>query len=109
MEDLEIFTTVHKIPESIVEGLWNGDVVETDKEHLLLVVNAVSSNDLEEMQSYLQKKEETNTSQENLRGLVILLHAIIERGGEMAYLAAKVLLFFHHHHHYKCSPSSLMW
>lgn len=93
MKDMRLLATLDSIPENIVEGIWNGDVEETDKEHLNMVVNGVAIKDLEELVSWLnQRKTKELLEHDSLRTLVILLYAILEKGGEAAYVAAKVHL-----------------
>lgn len=89
--ELEILNALEKVPESIVEGLWNGEVMETDKEHLNMIANSVSLSDLEDLVSCLrQRKTKDIIEQTSVRSLVIILYSILEKGGEPAYVAAKV-------------------
>jgi hypothetical protein len=91
MEELNIISVTENIPNNIVEGLWNGDVEEPDKEHLNMIAHSITVKDLDELVSKLrQHKTKKIIEQAPLRSLVILFHAILEKGGELAFIAAKV-------------------
>jgi hypothetical protein len=93
MEELNIFSVAENIPNNIVDGLWNGDVEESDKEHLNMIAHSITMNDLDELISKLrQHKTKEIIEQSSLRCLVILFYAILEKGGELAFVAAKVYL-----------------
>ena len=74
MED--ILTALEKVPESVVEGLWNGDMIDTDREHLNMIAHSVSLNDLEELVSWFRQRKTKDIIEEreaSLRSLVVLL------------------------------------
>jgi hypothetical protein len=91
MEDILI--ALEKVPESIVEGLWNGDMIETDREHLNMIAHSVSLNDLEELVSWFRQRKTKDIIEQreaSLRSLVVLLYCFLEKGGEPAHVAGKV-------------------
>lgn len=91
MDELKIIDIAETVPENIVEGLWNGDVEEPDKEHLNMIAHSVTMKNLDALISWLRQQKKGITDQSNLRSLVILFHAILEKGGELAFVSAKVL------------------
>ena len=91
MEELNIISVAENIPDNIVEGLWNGDVEEPDKEHLNMIAHSITMKDVDKLVSRLrQHKTKGIIERSSLRSLVILFHAILEKGGELAFVAAKV-------------------
>lgn len=99
MDNLKIINILDKIPATIVEGLWNGEVEEPEKEHLNMVANGVTCKNVEEFISVMNgngkgKKNKEALDQSSIRGLVVLFYAILEKGGELAYVTAKVLFYF---------------